>query len=106
VNLRHDIPGSDWAWGAGFEHVDSQPYYRLNEIGLESEGPVFDFYFVEHKDVLGMTVRFDLINLANARHRVERTVFTGRRDSSPVDFVERQSRLIGPIFRLSVRGNF
>jgi hypothetical protein len=106
VNLRHDIPGSDWAWGAGFEHVDSQAYYRLNEIGSESEGPIFDAYFVEHKDVLGMTVRFDLINLANARHRVERIVFTGRRDGSPVDFVERQSRLIGPIFRLSVRGNF
>jgi hypothetical protein len=106
VNLRHDIPGSDWAWGAGFEHVDSQPYYRLGEIGRQSEGPIFDVYFVEHKDVFGMIVRFDVINLANARHHVERTVFTGRRDSSPVDFVERQSRLIGPIFRLSVRGDF
>lgn len=106
VNLRHDVPGSDWAWGVGFEHVDRQPYYRLNEVGFESEGPVFDFYFVEHKDVLGMTVRLDVINLANARHRVHRTIFTGRRDNSGVAFIEEQSRLIGPIIRLGLRGSF
>lgn len=106
VNLRHDVPGSDWAWGAGFEAAESQPYYRLNEVGFEKEGPVFDFYFVEHKDVFGMTVRLDVINLANARHQRYRTVYTGRRDTSPVDFIEDQSRLIGPIFRLGVKGNF
>ena len=106
VNLRHDVPRSDWAWGVGFEHVDRQPYYRINEIGFDSEGPVFDFYFIEHKDVLGMTVRFDVVNLANARHNVRRTIFTGRRDASPVDFIEDQSRLIGPIFRIGVRGSF
>ena len=106
VNLRHDVPGSDWAWGAGFEHIAVTEYHRLNEVGRDSEGPVFDFYFVEHKDVFGMTVRLDVINLANARHNLYRTVYTGRRDTSPVDFIEDQSRLIGPIFRLGVKGNF
>lgn len=106
VNLRHDIPGSDWAWGVGLEHVDRQPYYRLGEIGFENEGPIFDFYFLEHKDVLGATVRLDVINLANARHNTYRTVYTGQRNNSPVDFIEEQSRLIGPIFRLGVKGNF
>jgi hypothetical protein len=106
VNLRHDVPKTDWAWGAGFEHVKVTPYYRINEIGFRSEGPIFDFYFLEHKDVLGMTVRLDVINLANARHKVYRTVYTGRRDTSPVAFIEDQSRLIGPIFRLGVKGNF
>lgn len=106
VNLRHDVPGSDWAWGAGIEHFETTPYYRLNEIGKNTEGPIFDSYFIENKDVFGMTVRFDVINLANARHNTTRTVYTGRRDASPVDFIEEQSRLIGPIFRLGVRGNF
>lgn len=106
VNLRHDIPGSDWAWGAGFEHVDRQPYYRLGEVGFETEGPIFDSYFLEHKDVLGATVRLDVINLANARHSTYRTVYTGQRNASPVDFIEDQSRLIGPIFRLGIKGNF
>ena len=53
-----------------------------------------------------MTVRLDVVNLANARHNLYRTVYTGPRDTSPVDFIEDQSRLIGPIFRLGVKGNF
>lgn len=106
MNLRHDVPGSDWAWGAGFEHLKVTPYYRRNEIGFDNEGPVFDFYFVEHKDVLGMTLRLDVINLANARRNLRRTVFTGQRDNSPVDFIEDQRRLIGPIFRVGLKGDF
>lgn len=106
VNLRHDIPRSDWAWGAGFEHLAVTEYHRLNEVGRDVEGPIFDFYFLEHKDVFGMTLRLDVINLADARRSLYRTVYTGRRDSSPVDFVERQSRLIGPIFRVGMKGNF
>ena len=106
VDLRHDVPGSDWAWGAGFRHIDRQPYYRLGEIGLDNEGPVFDAYFIEHKDVLGMTVRFDVINLAGARHINYRTVYTGRRDNSPVAFIEDRAQKIGPIFQLGVKGSF
>lgn len=106
LNLRHDVPRSDWAWGAGIEHLAVTQYHRLDEVGRNTEGPIFDFYFVEHKDVFGMTVRLDVINLANARHKVERTVFAGPRNTSQVDSIERQSRLIGPIFRLSVKGNF
>lgn len=106
VTLRHDIPRSDWAWGAGFEHMAVTQYHRLNEVGRDVEGPIFDYYFIENKNVLGATVRFDVINLANARHDLYRTVYTGRRDNSPIDFIEDQSRLIGPIFRVRIKGNF
>lgn len=106
VSLRHDVPHSDWAWGAGMEHVEREQYVRLNEVGYENEGPIFDFYFIEHKNVLGMTVRLDVVNLADAHYRLYRTVYTGRRDSSPVAFIEDRSQLIGPIFRLGVKGNF
>lgn len=106
VNLRHDVPGTDWAWGAGFEHSKVSNYYRIYETGLDTEGPVFDFYFIEHKDVLGMTVRLEAINFANARHRLYRTVYDGPRNVSPVAFIEDRNQLIGPIFRLSVKGNF
>ncbi len=106
VNLRHDVPGTDWAWGAGFENNKVSRYYRIFETGLDTEGPVFDFYFIEHKDVLGMTVRLEAINLANARHRLYRTVYDGPRDSAPVAFYEDRAQLIGPIFRVSLKGNF
>jgi hypothetical protein len=100
------VPGTDWAWGAGFEYNHQTPYYRLSEVGRDSEGPVFDFYFIEHKDVLGMTVRLQAINFADARHRLYRTVYAGPRDVALVAFIEDRAQLIGPIFRLSVKGNF
>jgi hypothetical protein len=56
--------------------------------------------------VFGLTVRASAANLLNARSRWDRTVYTGRRNSAPIDFVENRNRLIGPIFSLSVRGTF
>jgi len=106
ISLRHDVPGTDWAWGGEASHNHLLPRYRRNEIDRVYEGPWFANAFVEHKDVLGMTVRAEVGNLLNARSRRERTVFTGLRGASPVAFVESRDRLIGPIFQLSVRGNF
>jgi hypothetical protein len=42
----------------------------------------------------------------NARSRRERTVYTGLRGVTPIAFHESRDRLIGPIFTLSVRGDF
>jgi hypothetical protein len=33
-------------------------------------------------------------------------VYDGRRNRTPISFVETRNRLIGPIFSLSVRGTF
>lgn len=106
VELRHDVPGTDWAWGAGIEHIHVTPYYRTGEFGLDTEGPVFDFSYLEHKDVFGLTVRLQIVNLLNARHKLYRTVYEDRRNNSPVLFVEHRDQLIGPIFRLSFKGSF
>jgi len=106
VSLRHDVPGTDWAWGGEASHNHVLPRYRRSEIDRAYEGPWFANLFVEHKAVFGMTVRAEGGNLLNARSRRERTVFTGLRGASPIAFVESRDRLIGPIFQLSVRGNF
>lgn len=106
LSLRHDIPHSDWAWGASVESEEVSDYYRIGEVGYENEGPVFDAWFIENKDVLGMTVKFQVINLANARHSLYRTIYDGPRNASPILFVEDRRQLIGPIFRLSVKGTF
>ena len=40
--------------------------------------------YVEHKDIYGLTVRATAGNVFNARHRFDRVVYDGRRDSDPV----------------------
>jgi hypothetical protein len=108
VNLsyRHDIPDTDWAYGANANYSHITRFFRLSEVGRQFEGPVFAGAFVEHKDILGLTVRASAGNLLNARSRLDRVVYKGRRNVAPIDFTETRDRLIGPIFSLSVRGTF
>jgi hypothetical protein len=105
MSLRHDVPETDWAWGGSLSHVLGARNYRLTEVGRQWEGPVWTSLFVEHKDVLGLTVRASVTNLTGARSMWERTVFTGRR-TGPVAFFEDRNRDIGPIFSFSIRGRF
>lgn len=106
VNYRHDIPGSDVAYGFNFNNNHFQNYYRLGEVGLGYEGPTFAGVFIEHKDVLGLTLRASAGNLLNGRNKFDRTVYAGRRNTAPVLFTEHRDRLIGPIFSVLLRGNF
>lgn len=103
--FRHDIQRSDFAWGVFANYNQFQNYYRLGEVGLGYEGPTFASVFVEHKDVFGLTVRASVNNIFGARNLFDRTVWTGRRNNSPVAFTESRSREIGPIFSLLLRGN-
>ncbi len=106
ANLRHDVPGTPWAWGAGLEWSRQSLSYRRSEYGRDFEGPLFTSLFVEHKDVFGLTVRASVFNLTNGRRRWDRVVFTGDRDLSPIKFTETRNQLIGPIFTLRVKGTF
>jgi hypothetical protein len=105
AGLRHDIPGTQIAWGAFYEKIRSHDTYFLTEVGNGWEGP-FVGGFIEHKDVLGMKVRFDVVNVTDGRHYFQRTVYDGRRNVAPIAFIERQKEVIGPIFRLDIRGSF
>jgi hypothetical protein len=106
LSLRHDIPRSDFAWGASLNYDHYTPYYRLTEVFRSWEGPTWIGAFVEHKDVVGLTVRAEVSNIFNARHRMERTIYSGYRDSNPVFQRQSNNQLIGPVFELLVKGNF
>jgi hypothetical protein len=105
-SLRYDIPKSDWAVGASASYSKQSFSYRLTEFGLQTEGPVFGNVFVENKDVFGLTVRATLGNIFDARSTWDRFVYEGRRNSTPLDFIERRDRLIGPIVSFQIRGKF
>lgn len=106
AGLRHDIAGTELAWGADLSYSHYNKYYYLSEVFRSWEGPWWVGAFVEHKDVAGLTVRASVGNIFNARHRRDRFVYDGWRDSAPVAFVQDHNQLIGPIFSLLVRGNF
>ncbi|MBU1252861.1 MAG: hypothetical protein KKE69_00515, partial [Alphaproteobacteria bacterium] len=82
------------------------PYARRYEEGREWEGPFFGTLFVEHKDVLGLTVQARAGNLLGGRNYYRRTVYDGSREGGDVLFHESADRRIGPIFRFVVSGDF
>ncbi|MGB7408818.1 MAG: hypothetical protein WA908_09950 [Pontixanthobacter sp.] len=106
LDYRQDIPRSDIAYGASLNYSRRLPGFRLSEISREFEGPTFIGAFVEHKDVLGMTMRAAAANLFGGRERETRTVFDGPRTDGNIAFIENRNLRIGPIFRFSVSGNF
>lgn len=106
IQFRHDVPSSDWAWGANFRSSDFNPYYRFAEIGLDYNLADAFGVFVEHKDVFGLTVQARLNNILEENNVLDRTVFSGRRGASPILFRENRQREIGHIVNFTVRGSF
>lgn len=106
LSLRHDIPGSSWAWGSNANHYHTLANYRSDQVDRSWEGPWFVSAFVENKNVAGLTVRASVGNILGARSYRERVVYNGLRGVAPIRFTESRDRRIGQIFGLSVRGNF
>ncbi|WAT19144.1 TonB-dependent receptor plug domain-containing protein [Aurantiacibacter sp. MUD11] len=106
LELRHDIPGSNWAWGAGMEYNHTLPYYRLGETGFNYEGPTYTYAFIEHKDVFGMTANLSVFNLTDGRAIQDRYVYEGYRDRTPLAFRETQDLSVQPIFNFRLSGDF
>ena len=105
ATLRHDIPGSDWAWGAGIEDFRFSDFLRLDQINRFRTGAPYSWLFVEHKNVMGLTVQANLGNLFGRSEKFTRTVYANRRDG-PIAFVEDRSREFGLVYRLTVSGSF
>ena len=104
--FRHDVPGSDWAWGADFRTQEFNPYYRTAEFGFDYNLRNQLRLFVEHKDVFGLTVQARLNNILEQASILNRLVYSGRRDSSPLLFHEYRRREVGRIVNFTVKGNF
>jgi hypothetical protein len=103
LQLRHDIPRSQWAWGAQFYQYREAPGFRLDQRSQFLDTPGGLGAYVEHKNVFGLTVRASVDNLLGTNESFSRTFFQGNRPS-PVDFTEHRDRFYGPIFTLSISG--
>ena len=105
VRFRHDIPKSDWTWGASYEDSLLADLYRISEIITFRYATGYSEVFLENKDVFGTTVRGAVGNFTDYSEKYDRIVYTGSR-AGPVAFVERRDRDFGVLFRLSVEGTF
>ena len=103
LSLRHDVPGSNLAWGAGYFDERYAPGLRLDTIEKEYTVGPFVTAFVEHKNVAGFTVKLSYRNLAKMKDGFDRTVFVDRR-GGPIAFSESRQRGFGRYFQLTVTG--
>jgi len=106
AQIRHDIPGTPFAWSAYVQYRHYSPYFYLTEIYSNEDLPWIAGFYVEDKNVMGTTVRFSVDNLFDGRHFEDRTVWEGFRDRTPISFIERHNEKIGPLFQISVKGTF
>lgn len=106
VALRHDVPGTQLAWGSSFRSTGFGPYYRLAEQGLDYNLKHNLRVFIEHKDVFGLTVQLRWNNILEQPNVRARTLYAGPRNSGPILFTEYRDRAFGSIFNMTVKGSF
>jgi len=104
--VRHDIPRTQIAWSAFVNYNHSGRYYYPTEISHNLDLPWIAGFGVEHKNIRGLAVRLSVDNVFNGRHLVDRIVYEGYRNETPVSYRQKQDQLVGPIFNLNIRGSF
>lgn len=107
ARIRHDIPGTPFAWSAYVQQNHYAKYYYLTEVYSLLDLPWISGFYVEDKNVFGrLTVRASVDNIFNGKHLYYRDIYSGFRDRSPISVYERHDDIVGPLFRISVKGTF
>jgi outer membrane receptor for ferrienterochelin and colicins len=106
INFRHDIPRTQWAYGAGFFQFRQSAGFRLDQRFRFLDTPGSLGVYIEHKNVFGLTVRGSVDNLLGTNESFGRTFFDGPRNAanSNILFTEDRDRFYGPIFTLTISG--
>lgn len=105
VTFRQDFASTDWAAGGQLFYEDEAPSVRIDEVSLfRQEFGSLSFY-VEHKDLFGLTVRGTVGNLLRADNRFRRTVYADRAGDIAL-FSEDRRRDAGTTYSLRVEGSF
>lgn len=110
IQVRHDIPHTQLAWSAYLQYNYYTPVYLLTQVEQTQDIPWLGGFYVEDKNVFGTKVRFQVDNvldgLLDGKHTHWRSVYEGYRDRTPLAFFERGNELVGPLFSISIKGNF
>lgn len=105
INYRHDLPEYNLTYGLGWFQGWRESYYKGDSV---ENLKLRDFFssFVEWKPDAGFTLRAELNNFDPYSFKIERRVYTGPRDTDPLDFIETERRNSQVMGLLSVRWTF
>lgn len=105
IDLRHDIPNTQWAWGLYAEDNSDNGFYRLDYFGRDFRTGPFTLAFVEHKNVFGLKVRATVLNPIGQREGSAEQYYVTRRNG-PLDFSRTLDFRYGTFYRLIISGTF
>ncbi|NJM49750.1 MAG: TonB-dependent receptor plug domain-containing protein [Sphingomonadales bacterium] len=105
ADFRHDITNSLLAWGFGLGDQSNAPFVRLNYQFRERNNKPRTYMFIEHKDIGGLKLNAQLINLIGQNEQSQEIFYSDRR-ADLIDETRFGTNFYGRIFQLSVSGNF
>ncbi len=105
VEFRHDIPRSNWAYGATYQVERSTAFYRLNYIADEYQTRPNVELYIENKNVFGLKMQARVNNLLRSTELSRETFYVARRDG-PVSRFATTDTDYGLIYRFQVSGTF
>ena len=105
LELRHDISGTEFAYGFDYSPRQSADNFRLDSIRTERDLPGRLSVFVEHKDVWGLTARAEIFRPLSEIEKESRERFAPDRRGSLVE-IERTRIVDKPILILELNGRF
>jgi hypothetical protein len=105
TGYRQDFENRRLAWGWTFRTRAQRPVFRVNEYDVYDESHEINV-FLETTRWFGLKVKIEGLNVTNHIETRDRTVFTGERDFSAVDFRELTEAHNGPRLVVTVSGTF
>ncbi|NQY97886.1 MAG: TonB-dependent receptor [Henriciella sp.] len=105
IEFRHDIAGTDIAWGGDVSPEREASTYRVDSIRAERELPGRASVFLEHKNLFGLTARAELFRPLGNVEKESRLRFTPDR-SGVIDEIESVRVAEKPILILELSGTF
>lgn len=105
IAYRQDFQRAQAAWGWELAKQAERPRFKVNELEVFNEGLETNV-FVETTRWLGIKTRLEGSNLLNYDEVRNRTIYTGRREISPVESRILRERKAGWRVTLTLSGNY
>jgi len=106
VEYRHDIPDTDYAYGASIEDFELSPVFRRSQVSqFDQSKPTIEIY-AEHKDFFGATAQVYVFNILNYTEDFTRDLYDGSRADSAFLVREAREWAFNPIVGVNLSGTF